>query len=132
MISILTSGTLINKPIQRTSQGSGRKFVTAQIRSAAADESFVISLIAFNADVCNALLALDKGDDVCIAGSGKPTTWTGKDGAPAYGLSVVAQQLMTQYRLREKRKAVDASRESYLPARSSLVDAEGDSDGAPF
>ena len=33
MISPLTSGTLINKPIQRTSNGSGRKFVTAQIRT---------------------------------------------------------------------------------------------------
>jgi single-stranded DNA-binding protein len=132
MISILVSGTLINKPVERTSKGTARKFVTAQIRSASDGDSFVVSVIAFNGDVCNALLALDKGDDVCIAGSGKPTTWTGKDGAPAYGLSIIAQQLMSQYGLREKkRKSVDASRETYLPAQSPLLDR--DSDGtAPF
>jgi len=122
MISILTSGTLVNKPIERTSGGSGRKFVTAQIRAAGDGESYLLSLIAFNESICRSLMALDKGDDVCVAGPGKPTTWTGRDGAPAYGLSIVAQQLMTQYRLREKRKAADAGKESYLPAKSPLLD----------
>ena len=132
MISILTAGTLIHKPIERTSQGTGRKFVTAQIRAAADGESYVLSLIAFSGSVCKSLLALDKGDDVCVAGPARPTSWTSKDGSPALGLSIVAQQLMTQYRLREKRKASDAGKESYLPARSPLLDAAGDPDGAPF
>jgi len=129
MISILTSGTLINKPIERTSQGSGRKFVTAQIRAASDGETYVLSLIAFNESVCKSLLALDKGDDVCVAGQGKPTTWTGRDGSPALGVSVIAQQLMTQYRLREKRKAADAGKEPFLPAQSPLSEPELDSDG---
>jgi single-stranded DNA-binding protein len=132
MISILASGALINKPIKRVSQGSGREFVTAQLRASGDGESFVVSAIAFNETVCSALLALDKGDDVSVVGPGKPTTWTGKDGTPAVGLSIVAQQLMTQYRLREKRKAVDGNKDSYLPAQSPLLGAVDEDGSAPF
>jgi single-stranded DNA-binding protein len=131
MISILSSGTLINKPTKRISRSGEREFVTAQIRAAGDGDSFIVSLIAFNADVCAALLALDKGDDVCVAGQGKPTTWEGRDGSPAYGLSVVAQQLMSQYRLKEKRKAATSEKRSFLPAQSSLQ-ALDDDGSAPF
>lgn len=131
MISILTSGTLINKPIQRTSQGSGRKFVTAQIRASGDGESFVLSLIAFNDAVCKSLVALDKGDDLCVAGPGKPNSWAGKDGSPAFGLSVVVQQILTQYRLKEKRKAASQteSRDFLPPSTTPQLYADGT---APF
>jgi hypothetical protein len=132
MISTLVSGTLIGKPVQRASRDSGRTFVTGQIRVSADGDSFLVSLISFNQDICQSLLALDKNDAVSIAGPGKPSTWIGKDGSPAIGLSIVVQQLMTAYRLREKRKAINASKESYLPAQSPLLDSEGDVDGALF
>ncbi len=127
MISILASGTLIKKPVERTSQGSGRKFVTAQIRASGDGESFVLSLIAFNDVACKSLLALDKGDDVCVAGPGKPNSWIGKDGSPAFGLSVVAQQILTQYRLKEKRKAASQTESrDFLPSSATpQLDADG-------
>lgn len=133
MISILSAGTLIKKATERISQGSGRKFVTGQIRSSGDGESFIVSIIAFNADACKALLALDAGDSLCIAGTGKPTTWTGRDGDPAYGLSVVAQQVMTQYRLTAKRKAADSSKDFLPVAQTSMASTLLDGDGtAPF
>jgi len=133
MISILTSGVLIAKPVKRISKGTGREFVTLQLRVSSDNENFIISVICFNDDLCRALLALDKGDALSVAGTGKPTTWTGKDGMPAVGVSVIVQQILTQYRLREKRKASETNKGSYLPARSPLLDMQTEvDDGAPF
>jgi single-stranded DNA-binding protein len=129
MIAILAAGSLIKKPIPRNGRESQREFVTAQIKAAGDGDHFLVSLIAFDKKVCASLLALDAGDQVSITGQGKPTTWTNKEGEQCVGLSVVVQQLMTQYRLREKRKAVDTSRESFLPAASPLGP---DYDEAPF
>jgi single-stranded DNA-binding protein len=93
------------------------------------DESSLVSLVAFDEAVCKSLLALSKGDSVYVSGSGKPSTWNGRDGSPCLGLNVVVKVLMTQYGLTKKRKAsADANRESYLPARSPLLDAM-DEDG---
>ncbi len=132
MISILTSGVLIAKPVRRISKGTSREFVTAQLRVSSDNENYLVSVICFNDDFCRSLLALDKNDALSVAGPGKPTTWTSKDRTPATGLSVVAQQIMTAYRLREKRKAMTESKTSFLPAQSPLLSLDGDEDGAPF
>jgi single-stranded DNA-binding protein len=129
MISILVSGTLINKPASRVSR-SGNNFVTCQLRAAAGDESFLCSLIAFDDQICKALMALDKGDSVSVTGSAKPSTWINRDNEPCLGLSVKVEQLLTQYSLTKKRAAAQGDKARYgLPAQSPLLDREGD---APF
>lgn len=87
MISILASGVLIARPAECTSR-NGNKYVRCQLRANAGDESFLVSLVAFDDHICKALLALDKGDSACVTGSGKPSTWTGRDGGPCLGLNV--------------------------------------------
>src|SRR5688572_22494922 len=128
MISIITSGTLPKKPESRTSR-NGNSFVTCQLRAAAGDESFVISLIAFDEQICKALTVLDKGDSICVTGSGKPTTWTGRDGQPALGLSIKVEQLLTQYSLTKKRAAAQGNTSKYtLPAQNPLLSEEAGDD----
>lgn len=65
MISILASGTLIKQPEARVSR-NGNSFVTALVPAGATDETFLVSIAAFDEQVCKALLALNKGDDVSI------------------------------------------------------------------
>jgi single-stranded DNA-binding protein len=132
MISILVSGTLVNKPSSRVSRNNN-SYVTGQLRAAAGDESFLVSLVAFDDQICNALLALDKGDTVSVTGSAKPTTWAGRDGEPCLGLSVKVDLLLTQYALTKKRAAAQGGKARYsLPAQSPLALVDEDADGAPF
>ena len=129
MISILASGTLINSPVERTSK-AGNKFVTAQMKAADGDETNLVSLVAFDEAICKSLLVLSKGDALVVSGSGKASSWTGRDGAPALGLNVVVKVVMTQYAVTKKRKAAVDMADYGLPAKSPL--AETDSDGALF
>jgi single-stranded DNA-binding protein len=130
MISIFASGSLINKPALRTSR-NGNEFVACQMRCAAGNENFLVSLVAFDELISKALAALNRGDSVSITGTGKPSTWTGRDGEPCLGLSMKVEQLMTQYSLTKKRGASQGDQSQYgLPAQSPLLDAE--TDGAPF
>jgi single-stranded DNA-binding protein len=128
MISILTSGTLISSPVERTSK-AGNQFVTAQMKAADGDETNLISLVAFDEAICKSLLVLSKGDTLVVSGSCKPSTWTGRDGEPQLGLNVVVKVVMTQYAVTKKRKAAVDMEAYRLPAQSPLLDADGD---APF
>jgi single-stranded DNA-binding protein len=131
MISVLITGNLISKPTSRISK-NGNAYVTGQIRVSVDGESILCSLVAFN-EQCQSLLALDKGDSVSAAGTGKPTAWTNKSGELTAGLSLKVEQVMTVYRVKEKRKASQqADKQPYLPAQSPLLDAGRDADDAPF
>lgn len=134
MISLLVSGTLIARPAECASR-NGNKYVRCQLRANAGDETFLVSLIAFDEHICKALLALDKGDSASVTGTGKPSTWTGRDNAPCLGLNLKVEQLMTQYSLTKKRAASKGERPEYgLPAVSPLLERqELDEDGTgPF
>jgi single-stranded DNA-binding protein len=129
MIAVLVSGSLIGKPASRTSR-NGNPYVTCQLRATAGDESFLVSLVAFDDQICKSLAALGRGESVSVTGSAKPSTWTGRDGEPCLGLSVKVEQLLTQYSLTKKRAAAQGDKARYgLPAQSPLLDIEGD---APF
>ena len=64
----------------------------------------LVSVIAFNADAVQALLALQRGDSCAIAGRAKLTSWTGQDGAEKHGLSVTADRVLTVYQAGKQRK----------------------------
>jgi single-stranded DNA-binding protein len=131
VISVLLIGNFISKPTTRISK-NGNSYVTGQIRVPVDGESILCSLVAFDEQVCQALLVLDKGDSVSAAGTAKPTAWTNKSGELTAGLSLKVEQVMTVYRVKEKRKANQADKQSYLPATSPLLDAGRDADDAPF
>lgn len=112
MIDALISGRLSAKPTSKTGP-SGKTFTTCRLLATAGNgESASISVIAFSETVAAALLALDAGDSVALAGSLSPKSWTTKTGEPRAGLDLVAHGLLTPYHAVRKRKATAKAKAS--------------------
>jgi single-stranded DNA-binding protein len=107
MIEGLVSGRLHKKPEQRISQSNGKTFVICSIRtSLSGDEGIFVSVIAFDEDLKRALLALDGGEAISLAGSLKPTIFEGKDGTFKASMSMTANAVLTPYHSKKKREAM--------------------------
>jgi len=57
-----------------------------------------------------ALLALDDGDSISLAGTLTPKVWEDKNGATRPALDMVAHAVLTAYHVTRKRKAVQSGR----------------------
>lgn len=109
MIDGLIAGKVYGQPVQRTAK-TGKPFAVAKVRCAAGDgEGVFVSVIAFDAAPCAALLALGEGDAVSMAGTLTPKVWTDKAGATHPALDIVAHQVLTPYHVTRKRRAVASS-----------------------
>lgn len=109
MIEILAAGKLAGKPEQLRSK-SGITYVRAKLRvPLGADEVVFVRLSAFAESACAALLALDDGDAVSVAGTLKVGVWTPPGGEPRPNLDAVVAQVLTAYHVRRKRDAVQAA-----------------------
>ena len=107
MIDGLIAGKLQGRPTERTGR-AGKPFATAKVRAAGADgESLFVNVIAFDAAPCAALLALDDGDSVTLAGALTPKAWTDREGQARPALDMVAAQVLTAYHVKRKRSAMD-------------------------
>jgi single-stranded DNA-binding protein len=99
---VLASGTLVADPQPRTS-AAGKQYITASMRVPIdGEDSVLASLIAFESDAIKALAQLHKGDPVSVAGQGKLTTWTGRDGTEKRGLGVTVQAVLSVYQARKR------------------------------
>lgn len=108
MIDALVAGKLYGLAEERESK-QGKAFAVAKVRAAAGDgQSLFVSVIAFDGETCAALLALDDGDPVALAGTLTPRAWTDKDGNARPALDLVAHGLMTPYHVTRKRRAMAA------------------------
>ena len=88
----LITGNLYGDPQARTSQ-AGKSFVTAKIRADGKDGSPLwISVVAFG-DLADRLLTMRANNAVALSGKLEVSAYTAKDGTPAAGLSVVADEL---------------------------------------
>lgn len=130
MIDALIAGRLHSKPVERTGT-SGRPFVVAKVRTPLSDgESIFVSVIAFDADVYRALLALDAGDSISLSGELRPKVWTDQGGTVKPALDLVAHAVLTAYNVNRKRKAAAkakaASAHDSEPKQAFLDDGEVD------
>ncbi|MGF6792396.1 single-stranded DNA-binding protein [Paraburkholderia sp. 35.1] len=106
MIDGLIAGKLYGTAQTRTGQ-SGKTFVTAKVRAAGGDgETLFVNVITFSDTAAAALLALEDGDAVALAGTLSPKVWTDKHGEARPALDMVAHAVLTAYHVRRKRKAV--------------------------
>ncbi|MFC5427211.1 single-stranded DNA-binding protein [Paraburkholderia denitrificans] len=106
MIDGLVSGKLYGAATERTGQ-SGRPFVVAKVRAVSGeDESLFVNVIAFSDTTKAALLALDDGDSLALAGTLTPKVWTDKHGDAKPALDMVAHGVLTAYHVKRKREAV--------------------------
>jgi single-stranded DNA-binding protein len=109
MIEALISGKLQGQPSEKMAK-TGKPFVTAKVRVHAGDSDVFVNVIAFSEAACAALLALDSGDAVSLAGSLTPKSWTDREGVVRPALDLVASQVLTAYHVARKRKAVELLR----------------------
>jgi single-stranded DNA-binding protein len=105
MIDGLIAGKLHGQPRQMTGK-SGKPFVVCKLKAAAGGEQIFCNVIAFEAQACEALLALAAGDSVAIAGSLTPKAWTDKEGVPRATVDMTAAAVVTPYHVNRKRTAV--------------------------
>lgn len=111
MIDALIGGRLWKQAEQHRST-NGNVYVLAKVRVADGDgEGHFVSVIAFEQQVQAALLALDDGDSVSLAGPLKIGVFTGRDGAKA-SVSMTAQHVLSSYHVARKRRAVAAAGEA--------------------
>lgn len=105
MIDGLIAGTLVG--LAETRQGkNGTTFALAKVKATAGDgESLMVNVIAFAAEASAALMALDDGDAVALAGALTPKVWTDKQGNTRPALDMVATQVLTTYHAAQKQQA---------------------------
>jgi single-stranded DNA-binding protein len=130
-VIIMLTGTLAKEPETRTSK-AGHPFAVASIRVQTAEGDVFTSITAFGS-LADTLAGLAKGDPVTIIGTGRVTTYQGKDNETKAGLSVTASRIvcLTDHQAPPKapRPKSDSQRsrrtEEFLapPARGSLRQA---------
>ena len=92
MIRALLTGQLYGDPQARTSQ-AGKPFTTAKVRADGKDGAVLwISIVAFG-DLADRLLTMKANNALALSGKLEVSAYTAKDGTPAAGLSVVADEL---------------------------------------
>lgn len=117
MIEGLVTGTLAG-PVEQRQGKHGSTFVLAKVKAnTGEDESLIVNVIAFAAEACAALLALDEGDALALAGALTPKVWTDKQGNTRPALDMVASQVLTVYQAGRKRAAAggDAGHAAITP-----------------
>ena len=111
MIEGLVAGTLVG--LAETRQGkNGTNFVLAKVKALCGDgESLIVNVISFASEACAALMALDDGDAVALAGALTPKVWTDKQGNTRPALDMVATQVLSAYYAAKKQLEVVAAAE---------------------
>lgn len=127
-IEALILAKLHSKPEQRTGK-TGRPFVTAKARAAVADgDAVFVNVVSFSETAGAALLSLDAGDAVALAGTLKAGAWTDRDGNARPSLDLVAAQVLTVYGLAKKRKAsTDTGNAQHAPGQHGADGGAADS-----
>ena len=107
MIDGLIGGKLYGAPEKRLGK-AGKPFAMAKVRATAGDNetALFVNVIAFDNAASAALMALEDGDSVTLAGSLTPKVWTDKQGVVRPSLDMVAHQVLTAYHAQHKRDAM--------------------------
>jgi hypothetical protein len=126
MIAALITGTLRCKAERRTSR-SGNPYVATRIRVQSGEGSAsVVCVVAYAAGVQEALLALDVGEAVAIAGVLSARAWIDRDGVALPALDLIADQVLTVHHAKHKREVLRHSERSAASAPAgAAVDDEG-------
>lgn len=98
MINALVMGTLLGEAEAREGKNAST-FVVAKVKAPCAEgETVIVNVIAFDADTCKALMALEDGDALAMSGSITPKVWSDKQGNTRPALDMVVGKLLTAQR----------------------------------
>ena len=106
MIDGLIAGHLVG--LAETREGkNGTRFALAKVKATSGDgESLIVNVIAFATEASAALMALDDGDAIALAGALTPKVWTDKQGNTRPALDMVATQVLTAYHAARKQQTL--------------------------
>jgi hypothetical protein len=82
-------------------------------------------VIAFDAIVKAALLALDDGDSLALVGTLTPKVRTDRNGAAKIALDMVAHGVLSAYHVQRKRKALRAGYGTDKPVGNDILNGGG-------
>jgi len=109
MIDALIAGRIHGTPEQRADK-NGHAYAVAKVRAmTGTGEATFVSVIAFDDAPVAALLALSDKDSVALCGELHAKAWTDKTGAARPSLDLIAHQVLTEYHVTRKRKALEAA-----------------------
>lgn len=109
MIALLITGRLIKDPCCKTT-AKGKPYVTASLAIPVDNEDNVFcNAVAFEKSVVDQLSVLSKGDVVTLSGTGAPRIWEGEGREPKATMSIKAENMLSAYQLRKKRKVTEPS-----------------------
>ncbi len=133
MIDALVVGKIYGTPLERTAK-NGNTYVTAKVRAPTRDgESLFINVVAFANTAATALLALEDGDSVALAGELTAKAYTSKEGAPKPSIELLAHQVLSEYAVQRKRQAAKPTGAESGPTQSDASTAEREfNDDIPF
>ena len=95
MIDGLVAGRLYGEAEMREGKNASQ-FAVAKVKASAADaDPVLVNVIAFAPQACAALMALQDGDPVSLAGSLTPKVWTDKQGNTKPALDMVVTRVLT-------------------------------------
>lgn len=129
MIEALIAGKLFGKPERRTSR-SGKSFVSTKVRVPSGEDAVFVGVVVFSDSVQTALLALDDGEAVALAGTLSAKARTDREGNARPNLDLIANQLLTVHHAKRKREATQQHRGD-APARPRHAPDDGFGDGGP-
>ena len=102
MIDGLVAGKLVGEAEMLEGKNAS-KFVVAKVKATAGDgDTIVVNVIGFSPEACAALMSLNDGDSVSLAGSLTPKVWEDKQGNTKPALDMIASNVMTVYQVRQK------------------------------
>jgi alpha-acetolactate decarboxylase len=97
MINALVMGCLFGEAEMREGKNA-TTFAVAKLKATCTDgEVVLVNVIAFNADTCKALMAVQDGDTLALSGSLTPKVWSDKQGNTRPALDMVASKVLTAY-----------------------------------
>lgn len=107
-LQIMAAGKITVGPTQKTSQ-NGNPYTFALMSVPTTQERTSVSVFAFG-EVADLLNELDKGDEITVIGPASLGEWE-SGGEKRCSLSINAEQILSLYQSRKKRKKVQASQE---------------------
>ena len=95
MIDGLVAGKILGDPEERRGKGETLFVVAKVLAQTGEGETLIVNVIAFDDAPCTALLQLQEGDSLAVAGSLTPKVWTDKQGNTKPALDMVAQRVLS-------------------------------------
>lgn len=122
MIDAVVHAKIYQPARERQAAATGQPFVVAKAYASVGNGASVfINIVAFDGPACAALLALDAGDAVALAGALKPSAWLDRDGHARPVVDMVVQTVVSPYAARRKRAALQSAVAAAVPGVASTA-----------